>query len=100
MLSLQNLKFFSVFFDRSERIVREWWLLGVFQFDVREFLAANNALLRLNRESIPSLHVVKILLDNDVAAARKGWIFVTDNCSLVRRTASRIFCAVSRRRLE
>ncbi len=37
---------------------------------------------------------MKILLDDDVAAARKDWIFVTDNGSLLRGTASRIFCAV------
>ncbi len=37
---------------------------------------------------------MKILLDDDVTAARKGWIFVTDNGSLLRGTAARIFCAV------
>jgi len=37
---------------------------------------------------------VKIFLDDDIAAARKGSIFVTNKCSLFCRAASRIFCAI------
>jgi hypothetical protein len=37
---------------------------------------------------------VKILLDDDIAAICKVWMFVTDNCSFVCCTALRIFCAV------
>ena len=80
----QNLDFFSVLLDDGQRVVREGRFLGVTQLDVGEFLAANDALLGLDGKSVPPLHVVKVLLHDHVAAARKGRIFVAHDCSLSR----------------
>ena len=64
------------------------------KLDVGEFLAANDALLRFDGKSIPCLHVMKVLLDNHIAAAFKGRVFVANNCSLASGVSSRIFRAI------
>src|SRR5882762_6875976 len=56
----QDLDLFPVLNNRGECAVRRARLDGSVQFDVRKLLPADDSLLRLSRQRIPSLQIVKI----------------------------------------
>src|SRR5262249_55941297 len=64
-----DLKLFPIFGDRGERIVRRRRLYRVVQFDVGQLGAADDALLLLRRQRVPSVQIVEIFLHDHIAAA-------------------------------
>jgi hypothetical protein len=62
----------AVFLDGGERVVRGGGLERSVELDVGDLRAADDLLLGLGGEPVPGVEVVKVSLDDDVAAARKG----------------------------
>ena len=69
-------------------------LRRVVELDVRELRAADDQLLLLGLDGVPLRQVVDVLLDEDVAAARRVGILVADDRRLDRLLADRILGAV------
>ena len=74
-----DLDLLAVFDDRVQRIVRIGWSDRFVDLDIRQFGAADDALLRLGRQCIPSGQIVQVLLHDDVAAAGKTGVFLADH---------------------
>jgi len=70
--------------------VRRGWLDGIVQFDIRKLLPADDSFLRLSRQRIPSLQIVKILLHNDVASPGESSVLLADQHGVHRRLPPRI----------
>jgi len=85
-----------VFFDDSQRTVRPTRLYRVIEFNVGQFGATNDAFLRLSRERIPARHVVQVFLDNDIAAASEGRVFVADQHGIDGLLPGRVFGPVDK----
>ena len=81
MLSCRILSSFPFSSMTVSALCADAGFVGIGQLDVREFPAADNALLRLDGKSIPCLHVVKVFLDDDIAAACKGRVLVAHNAA-------------------
>jgi hypothetical protein len=64
--------------DRVERYMRVGGFDVVGQLDVAELGAANCALLLLDRERVPGLEVVQVLLHDDVAATGELGVLLAD----------------------
>ena len=64
---------------------------GFVEFDVGDFRAADDAFLRLSRESVPRVEIVEIFLNNDITAARKGGVFIANVNGVVAGAAGRVF---------
>src|SRR5215469_1235630 len=92
----EDFLFLAVFDYGSERAVRRGRLLGIVELDVRQFLAANDALLGFGGELVPGSEVVTILLHDDITATREGRVFVTDEHGVDGFRASGIFCAIDK----
>ena len=59
--------------------MRETRLRGFGQLDVREFLPADDFLLLLDRHRVPLVEVVKVFLDDYIAAAGEIGVFLADH---------------------
>src|SRR6185437_6142254 len=77
-----------------ERIMCAGRLDRILQFDVRQLLAADNALLPLDRQRIPPRQIMQIFLHNHIAAAREAGVFTADDYRVVSRLADRVFRSV------
>ncbi len=74
-----------------------WALVGFtvsFQLDIGQLPATDNSFLRLGGKGIPCLHIMKIFLDQDVAAAGEGSVLFANERSLKRSRVSRILRAI------
>ena len=64
------------------------------QLEVAELRTPDRALLLLDRQRVPAVEVVQVLLDDDVAAAGEGRVLVADQDRGDRRLALRVLGAV------
>src|SRR5262249_52997982 len=94
MLFAHNLKLFPILGDGGERVVRRRRLYRVVQFDVGQLAAADDALLRLRRQRVPSVQIVEIFLHDHIAATGECGILLTDERGVDHRLATRILSAV------
>ena len=90
----EDFDFDAVFFDRRKCVVGKAGFNRVVEFDVGDFPAADDAFLRFGRQRIPCVEIVEILLDDDVAAAKEGGIFLADKDRVIGRAARGVFGAV------
>src|SRR5215831_20855517 len=67
----QDLYLFPILHDRCQRIMRRRRFQSVVEFNVRKLDTPYNALLRFGGQRIPASHIVKIFLNNHIAAARE-----------------------------
>src|SRR3984957_7281544 len=74
----QNLDLFPVLDDCGERAVCRGWLDRIVQFDIGKLGAADDAFLRFGGERIPCSKIMEIFLNDDIAAAGKVSVLVTD----------------------
>ena len=89
-----DLEFLPVLGDRRQRIVRRGRLDRVVEFDIGELGAADDALLRLGRQRVPSGKVVQVFLRDHVAAAGEDGILLADQHGLDHLKAPRVLGAV------
>src|SRR5262245_57661747 len=68
----------AVLLDDGEGVVRTGGLDGIVELDVGDLRATDDLLLGLGGEAVPGIEVVKVLLDDDVASARKGGVLLAD----------------------
>src|ERR1700675_1010706 len=92
----QYLDFFPVLDNCGQSIVGRAWLDRIVQFDVRQFLAADDFFLFFCRQRVPSVKIVKIFLHDDVAAAGEGRIFLSNKHGSACLFAPRILCSVDK----
>src|SRR5262249_5627087 len=74
-----DLELSAVLDNRCQGVVGPAWLDGIVQLDVRQLGSADDSLLLLDRQLVPSRQVVQVLLDDDVTAAGEGGILVADD---------------------
>jgi hypothetical protein len=91
-----DLKLLPVLLDRGQNVVGIGLLLGIELLDVGQLVPADDVLLLLDGQRIPALHVMQILLDDDVAAASEGAIFIADDGGINGGLIHRIFRAVDK----
>jgi hypothetical protein len=91
----EDFQLFAIFVDGGEGTVGVFWFDGVAELDVGEFLAADDVFLLLGGERVPLFHIVKILLDDYVAAGGVVWVIgFGDESGVERGEAARVFGAV------
>src|SRR5262245_17551616 len=90
----QDFDLFSILDDRGQRAVRRGRLDRIVQLDVGQFLAADDAFLRLRRQRVPSGEIVQILLKDDVAGAGERAVFLPDHHGVGDGLATRVFGSV------
>src|SRR3984893_10431348 len=89
-----DLKLFAILGNRGERVVRRRRFYRVVQFDVGQLAAADDALLHLRGERVPSVQVMEIFLHDYVAAPSERGILLADECGVDHRFATRILGAI------
>src|SRR5208282_3398948 len=68
----QNLELFPILLDDGQRAMGRSRLYGIIQLDIGQLPAADDSLLSLGGKSIPCLHIMKIFLNQNIAAAGEG----------------------------
>ena len=74
----EDFDFPAVLLDDGEGVVGGGGLDGVVEFDVGDFCPPDDSFLGLGGKLVPGVEIVKILLDDDVASAGEGGIFVAN----------------------
>ena len=90
----EDLHFLAVLDDGRQRAMSEARLGGIVELDVGKLGAADDALLRLGGQRIPTGQIVQIFLYDDIAAAREEGVFIADISGIDRRLRRRILRAV------
>ena len=86
--------FLAILLDDGQHVVRVAGLGRIVQLDVGQLLAADDLFLLLDRDFVPLLHVVQVLLHDDVAAALERLVLVADQRGVARGLGHRVFRAV------
>ncbi len=90
----EDFDFLPVFFDGRKGVVGRGGLDGAVEFDIGEFCATDDFFLGFGGELVPSVQIMEVLLDDDVASAGESGIFVTNENGVGGRRACGIFGAI------